>query len=227
MPAPVVISLGGSIVAPQDIDTRFLRAFRQIILDRVRRGERFILIVGGGDVSRRYQRAAKRVIRLTGEDVDWLGIHATRLNAHLLRTIFREHTHPRLITNKRKIRRTIREPIIVAAGFRPGSSTDYDAVLLARAYGAKRILNLSNIRYVYDRDPRKHPDATPQRTMTWPAFRKLVGDRWDPGAHVPFDPVASKLAAKLRLEVVIAKGTDTANLRRMLAGKSFRGTVIR
>lgn len=226
MSVPTVISLGGSVLVPEDIDTRFLKGFRRLILERVRRGERFIIIVGGGRVSREYQKAARRVIRLTREDLDWLGIHATRLNAHLLRTLFRGFAHPRLITSKRKIRRGIREPIIVAAGFRPGSSTDYDAVLLARAYGAKRILNLSNVRYVYDRDPRKDPKAKRYRTIDWARFRALVGNRWDPGAHVPFDPVASKLAQALRLTVIVCEGKELSNVRRILQGKAFRGTTV-
>ncbi len=214
------------MVIPNDLDVRFLRKFRALILRHVGAGQRFIIIVGGGKVARRYQAAAKTIATLTRDDLDWLGIHATRLNAHLLRTLFREHAYPQLITDRRKINPHIRSRIIVAAGFKPGCSTDYDAVLLAKAYKAKTILNLSNIDWVYDADPRTHRYAKPLLTATWRDFQKLVGTRWDPGANVPFDPVASKWAARWKMRVVITRGTDFKNLQRLIAGRPGKGTVI-
>ena len=95
----VIISLGGSIIIPDEVDVRFLRRFRELVLKHARAGKRFIIIAGGGMVCRRYQAAAAKITRLTAEDLDWLGIHATRFNAHLLRTIFRGHAHRRVIKN--------------------------------------------------------------------------------------------------------------------------------
>ena len=211
---------------PEQLDVRFLKRFASLITTYVRAGRRFIIIVGGGKIARHYQAAAKRVTKLTREDLDWLGIHATRLNAHLLRTVFRTYAYSRIITNRRKIHPRVRQPIVIAAGFTPGSSTDYNAVLLARAYKATTILNLSNIDWVYDADPRTHAHAKPLQTMTWKAFQKLVGTTWDPGANVPFDPVASRWAARWKMRVIITRGTDFANLRKLLDDRAARGTVI-
>ncbi|NTU99420.1 UMP kinase, partial [Candidatus Falkowbacteria bacterium] len=83
-----IISLGGSLIVPDQIDTAFLKAFKKLLESRIKEGERFILISGGGRTARNYQQAAKSVAKLHDDDVDWLGIHATRINAHLLRTIF-------------------------------------------------------------------------------------------------------------------------------------------
>ena len=223
---PIVISLGGSLVVPEEIQVGFLQMFQQLIEQQLRRGQRFILIVGGGRTARRYQQAAKRITKLTPDDLDWLGIHATRLNAHLLRTIFRRHAYPQIITDRKKINPKIRSKIIIAAGFKPGSSTDYDAVLLAKAYGAQTILNLSNVDWVYDADPRTHPNAKPIPHMTWKTLVKLVGTRWDPGAHVPFDPVASKWASRWGMRVIITRGSDIANLRKLFTNRPAKGTVI-
>ena len=223
---PIVISLGGSLVVPEEIQVDFLRAFQKLIEQQLRRGQRFILIIGGGRTARRYQQAARAITKLTAEDLDWLGIHATRLNAHLLRTMFRKHAYPQIITDRKKIHPNIRSKIIVAAGFKPGSSTDYDAVLLAKAYKAKTILNLSNVDWVYSADPRTHKHAKPIRSMTWQTLVKLVGTRWDPGAHVPFDPVASKWAARWGMRVIITRGNDLTNLRKIFFGKKAKGTII-
>jgi uridylate kinase len=222
----VIISLGGSIIVPDDVDVAFLKRFRGLVLKHVRAGKRFIIIAGGGMVCRRYQAAAAKIAKLTKEDLDWLGIHSTRFNAHLLRTIFRDYAHPKVIKNPtEKVR--FREKILIGAGWKPGCSTDYDAVIMARNFKAKRLANLSNINYVYDKDPKYHRGARPIKEMSWSAFRKIVGNKWDPGANLPFDPVASREAQKLGLEVAIVNGRDLKNLDRYLSGKSFRGTVIK
>ena len=220
-----IISLGGSLIVPEQIDTNFLRSFKSVIEDGVKQGDKFLIITGGGRTSRKYSEAAKALHCLNPTDLDWLGIHSTRLNAHLLRTVFRKHAHPRIITNP-KLKEGASEPIIIAAGYRPGWSTDYVSVLLAKKYGVKTILNLSNIDYVYDKDPRKHKSAIKIKNISWKDFRKIVGDKWDPGLNAPFDPVASRLAEKLKLTVVIMNGKNTENLKNLLSGKPFVGTVI-
>lgn len=223
---PIVISLGGSLVVPDKIDSAFLKKFYSLIVERIHAGDRFIIIVGGGKTARRYQRAARDVTNLTDIDVDWLGIHSTRLNAHLLRTIFRRYAYLRLITKKQDINPRIRKPVIIGAGFKPGSSTDYRAVQLAHAYHAKTILNLSNIDWVYTKDPKKYKTAKKISNMSWKEFRKMFGTTWDPGSNVPFDPVASRWAQKWKLRVVITRGTDMKNVKRIIENKPARGTVI-
>lgn len=222
----VVISLGGSIIAPPSgIDTAFLKAFRRLLLTRVQSGTRFILICGGGTTARMYQQAARAVVALTRDDLDWIGIHATRLNGHLLRTLFRDVAHRTMVKDPtRKI--SWKEPVLIAAGWKPGASTDYDAVLMARQYKASVVVNLSNISLLCDRDPKKYPDAKPIRSINWKDFRKIVGSTWEPGANLPFDPIASKVAEKLHLRVILANGRDLKNLNKILAGKKFVGTVI-
>jgi uridylate kinase len=222
----IVISLGGSLVVPDQINVTFLKKFRSLILSRVRRGERFIIIVGGGKIACRFQSAANKITKLQLDDIDWLGIHATRLNAHLLRTLFRDVAHPQLITAKEKMNSRITAPVVIAAGFRPGSSTDYCAVLLAHAFDAKRILNLSNIDWAYTKDPKKHKDAKLIKEISWKAFRKIVGNTWNPGANVPFDPVASRWAQRYGMTVVITRGTDIANLSKLFSGRKAKGTVV-
>ncbi len=222
----VVISLGGSLIAPKEgIDVAFLRKFSALVRKHVKKGKRFVLICGGGVTARQYQQAARKVTRLTRDDLDWLGIHATRLNAHLIRTVLRTLAHPRIITDPHEDMPS-RRPVIIGAGWRPGCSTDYDAVLLAERYGAGTVINLSNIPYVYDKDPRTNPDAVAFPRLTWKDYRRRFGTRWDPGLSSPFDPVASKEAEKQKLRVIIAEGRDLSNLDRMLTGKPFKGTVV-
>lgn len=223
---PVIISLGGSLIVPKaGIDTAFLRRFKAFIAKRVSKGERFVLICGGGATARQYQKAAKAVGHLSREDVDWIGIHSTRLNAHLLRTVFQRLAHMTVIKNPLAPPR-FREPVLIAAGWKPGWSTDYCATLLASSLGATTVLNLSDIDHVYSADPRKDPKARPLEYIGWKAFRRMVGNRWDPGANVPFDPVAAKMAERIGLEVKMIEGRSLEEVGKALDGKPFKGTVI-
>ncbi len=222
----IILSLGGSIIVPDQIDTKYLRAFKAFIEKEVKNGHRLIIVAGGGSTARKYRDAGQAIVKkMPVDDLDWLGIHATRLNAHLLRTIFRGLAHPRIITNPHEAE-DIAEPIIIGAGYRPGFSTDYDAVHLARAYGASQVFNLSNIDYVYTKNP-KLKGAKKIEEISWSNFRKIVGNKWDPGLHAPFDPIASKFAQQFKLEVVVLNGKNLKNLANALAGRKFIGTIIK
>ncbi len=229
---PTVISLGGSLIVPDKINWKFLKEFRKLIISRIKKGEKFIIVTGGGGTAREYQNAASKITNLTNDDRDWIGIHTTRLNAHLIKTIFRNYAHPRINKNPRTkenldVHFKKGEGIMVAAGWRPGWSTDYVATILAERLKAKRLLNLSNVKYVCDKDPNKFKDAKKFENMTWKKFRKLVGNKWEPGANTPFDPVASKHAQEIGLEIVIAEGRNIKNLANILDGKKSIGTIIR
>lgn len=222
----VILSLGGSIIVPNGgVNLSFLKKFNQFIRQKVAAGWRFFIVTGGGSTARHYQNAAREVGALTREDVDWLGIHATRLNAHLVRSIFRDLSHIRIIKDPSDAEITT-EPVVVAAGWKPGWSTDYIATTLAKEHKIKTLINMSNITMVYDKDPKKYPEAKPLEKINWHKFRQIVGDKWDPGLNVPFDPVASKLAEEIKLKVVILNGEDLENLENFFSGKKFVGTVI-
>lgn len=228
MEKTIIISLGGSLIVPEEIDWEFVKEFKKVIEDEIEKGYRFIIITGGGKTARKYIEAGANIDDIDAEDKDWLGIHATRMNAHFIRTVFRKHAHPTINKNPHNIDqfKKANESILVAAGYRPGNSTDYIAVLLAKQLGVKKIANLSNIDYVCDKDPRTNPDAKQIKEIDWASFQKIVGDSWDPGANVPFDPVASKLAAKQGIEVTILNGKKLQNFKQYLDGEQFDGTVI-
>lgn len=225
----IIISLGGSLIVPDEIDWRFVKNFKKIIEKYIRKKYKFIIITGGGKICRKYQESASKITNLTDDDRDWIGIHATRMNAHFIRTVFRKCAHPRINKNPHGLEDfyNFKEPILVAAGWRPGFSTDYDAAVIAKYFGIRQIINISNINYVFDKDPKKYKDAKPIKSISWKNFRKMVGSKWSPGLNMPFDPIASKLATESKLEVVIINGKKLNNLDNYLKGKSFVGTRIK
>ncbi|HEY9053505.1 MAG TPA: UMP kinase [Rectinemataceae bacterium] len=229
-----VISLGGSIVSPPSgPDAVYLSDFRNLVEGWLGSdpSRRLILVVGGGGPARAYQGALREFARLrsmpppSDEALDRVGIAATKINAQLVAAameglcidpVVEDPSAPISFTGK----------ILVASGWKPGFSSDYDAVYLGERFGAKTVLNLSNIAKVYTADPKLDRDARPLDEISWAEFRALVGEAWTPGANLPFDPIASARAEEAGMRVICASGKDLPNLLRILNGESFTGTLI-
>jgi len=223
----IVMSVGGSLIVPDQIDTNFLSNLKKFITTETANGRRFIIIAGGGRTARRYQDAAAAVSEMQNEDLDWLGLHATRLNGHLLLTIFRDLAHPVMITNPDEVLDIPKSAqLIIAAGYRPGSSTDLRAIQIADRVGAKKVINLSNTDYVYTDNPKTNPEATKIEEINWSEFRKLIPEEWGPGLSSPFDPVAAREAEKLEIEVAQINGAHLSEMVKYLHDEEFIGTRI-
>lgn len=233
MPEPYketfILKLGGSLIYPNGgLDTDYIKKFYEFVRQQVaENNRRFFIIIGGGLLSRHYRDAGAKITghELTSDDLDWLGIHATRLNAHLFRTIFRDLAHPVIIDHYDHILKP-QEPIIIASGWKPGWSTDYDSVILAEDYNVGKIIKISNVSHIFDKDPNKYPDARAYEKISWEEYRRMFEEKWVPGTHSPFDPVAAKMAANLKLKIYYVDGKDFINVEKAIKGDKFEGTII-
>jgi uridylate kinase len=223
-----VVSLGGSIVAPGGVDEEYLAQFVSLVNRLLSEDDarRFIFVVGGGGPARSWQRAYRNLAPAAADDeADWIGIMATRLNAQLIKALMGNWCRQPVVTDPSQVG-PLTGRVLVAAGWKPGFSSDYDAVVLAERFNAPVVINLSNIDQVYTDDPRRNPEAKPIESIGWEDFIRMVGDEWTPGKNVPFDPVASRRAAKLGLRVLCAAGKNLDNLEKLLRGEAFLGTTI-
>jgi uridylate kinase len=223
-----VISLGGSIVAPDKADEEYLRDFLALVNRLLTEdGKRcFIFVVGGGGPARSWQGAYRNILPGgSDEEADWIGVMATRLNAQLIKALMGPWCQAPVVTDPSQAG-PLTGRVLVAAGWKPGFSSDYDAVILAERFQAPLVINLSNIDRVYTGDPRKNPGAKPLDRISWEDFRAITGEEWKPGKNVPFDPVASRHAARIGLKVICAGGRDLPNLEKILRGEEFLGTTI-
>lgn len=222
-----VISLGGSIVVPKanEVDKDFLIKFRKLILNYLKKKWRFIITVGGGKINKHYNEVARSIAKVRDIELDLLGIAVTKLNAELLRIIFSNYAYSKVIADPRTKIKT-KKPIIIGSGWKPGCSTDKDAVLWAKNFKVKIVVNLSNIDYIYNKDPNKFSDAKPLEKLTWQEYKKIIGNKWKPRMNAPFDPIASQIAQKLGLKVVFLNGRNLENVKNFFDGKKFIGTII-
>lgn len=225
----VVVSVGGSLIVPKNgIDVAFLNSFKKTLIELEEKEMRFVIVCGGGKTARDYQNACREADPKTSDfDLDLIGIEATKLNAYLMSMIFGDVTDQEIINDPTRNFFT-NENIVIASGWKPGCSTDYDAVLLALSVGAKKIINLSNINSVYDRDPKYDPKAKRLREISWDEYIKLIPEKWIPGLSTPFDPVASKEARKQGMEVFITNGNRLEDMKSYIESGFFSsGTIIK
>jgi len=210
----VVLSVGGSLINPGKIDVKFLKSLRSLIKSK---SAQFFIVCGGGRPAREYMSAASS-LGVSSDSRDDVGISATLLNAELVRAVL-------------GAKKVLQEPkkssdrIIVAGGWKTGGSTDVDAVLWAKKNGVNEIINCTNVDFVYNKDPKKF-GAKPFNWLSWNAYLGLISKTFVSGMHAPFDPVASRLAKKFKMKVIVLSGRNIPNLSRCIDGKQFVGTVI-
>ncbi len=216
----IVISLGGSVLVQDKINVKIIKDLRKIVL---KSKNKFIIVPGGGKVARKYINAVKKLSKIRKDDADWIGIHATRLNAQLLKIAFYNVAAKKIAKNPTK--KIPFKKVLIGSGWKPGASTDYDAVLLARTYGANVVVNITNVEQLYDKNPLIYKGAKPIKKCSWKEFMKLVPKKFESGANLPFDPVAAREAKRLKLKVIML-GPNLNNLEKFLGGKKFLGSVI-
>lgn len=220
-----MVSLGGSLIAPDTVDVAFVRGIRDAMRE-LSAQSRFVLVCGGGAIARRYQTAyrASAGESAHADAADWVGIAATRLNAELIKHALGDLAPDEVVYDP-SVSPRFTGRVLVAAGWKPGFSHDYDAVLLAEQLGARVMLKLSNLAQVYDGDPKHDGNARPLERMSWGQMSTLMGREWAPGSNLPFDPIATRRAAELGLTLLVA-GSDLQNFRRILAAQEFTGTTV-
>ena len=221
----IVLSLGGSIAVPDKVDTEYLKKFRQVVSEFIDKYQ-FYIIVGGGALARQYQAAARELGVDSPEILDLIGIRATRLNAEVVKAGFADMAENQLINTEEEILPHDKS-VIIGAGTLPGWSTDYVAVTLAEKLGVKTMLNLTNMDYVFDKNPKEFTDAVPLPKITWPEMWNIIGTEWTPGANIPFDQPATARAEKNGMTVIMMNGKNIENLRKFLSGEYFIGSTIK
>jgi len=221
-----VISLGGSVLVPDRINIKLLKEFCSLIRREVKKGNKFVIIVGGGGLCREFQAAAKKVSNATANDRDWIGITTTHLNAELLRACLSDIAKPDVLTEPSKTGKFGKHSVVVGGGWKPGWSTDFVAMRAAVDFKINKVINLGKPHYVFTADPSKYKSAKPILELSWARYFKIIPSKWTPGLSTPFDPIASRLAKNHKKQVIVADGRNLKNFKNILLGKKFKGTTI-
>lgn len=227
-----ILALGGSLITQEDGSPNggFLPHFRHLIEDKVREGEVFIIVCGGGQRAREDKDLALQVNpQATQERLDEIGIRDTWVNAAILQAIFGEQASPETINEltSEKVDFNLYK-IFFAAGSTAGHSTDTVAIKIAQKLGVKEVLKLTNVDQIYTADPKTDPGARPLIKTTWEELKRLgiVPDKWKPGLHSPAEPGAYEAALIGGIRMVLVRGDNLPNFKNLLEGGPFVGTTI-
>ncbi|MFX0122509.1 MAG: UMP kinase [Candidatus Hodarchaeota archaeon] len=223
MKSLVTISLGGSIINPGEIDNQFLTEF-SIVIKKLVHQYKFMIVCGGGKVARQYIKGLPE--GLTEGERDYMGIAATWLNAQLLTYYFKGLCSPILPTTVKELTEHIHSHDIgVSGGFLPAIKTDEDAAILADLFGSPILVNVTNVDGIYDKDPRKFPDAKKYNELTYKQFYGIVSPLpLGAGSNAPFTLIAAKICERTNMRIIISP-KNAEKIKEAIQGKNV-GTVI-
>lgn len=226
----VSLVLGGSILAPPDLDPAFLGE----LADRLAtwsKGRQLFVVVGGGNPARNYIQAA-RASGVAEDLLDRIGIQATRLNAQTLACILRRKGVNVNLEIPHSVAQALRmgtqHDLVVMGGTVPGHSTDYVAVELAVDGKCVRFVNATNVDGVYTRDPNKHKDAQRKPRLNFEDLLAIIEEREWTAAGAPgvIDGPSTVLLATKGITTCVADGRNLDNLGKAIAGQEFHGSLI-
>ncbi len=223
-----VVAFGGSILAPDDPDPRFL-ARVAAALDGLARTERLFVVVGGGAAARQAIRVARQD-GVAEDRLDRIGIQATRLNAQSLLAFLDAAgvPCPDDVPQSCDEAANVETRVVVMGGTTPGHSTDYVGAELAKRVGAARLVVATNVPAVFTADPRHDASARPLAKCGYGELAMIVGPaEWkEAGQAGVVDPMAVALLAESAIQTCVVDGTDLDNLVAAASGKPFQGTVV-
>ncbi|MEM4330886.1 MAG: UMP kinase [Candidatus Pacearchaeota archaeon] len=222
----IVISLGGSLIVPEEINIDFLRNFKEVInknLDKFK----FVIVCGGGSVARKYIQALKEEKR--DEYLQSLiGISITRLNARFLSYFFGFDSPYGIPHSIKEVDNLLKRRDIVFCGalkYAPKQTSDSAAAKLAKFFKTT-FINLTNVDGIFDKDPKKYPNAKFIPKISFSSLYKILKKiEYSPGVHTPLDLSAFKLIKKYKIKTFIL-GKNLSNLDNLLNDREFRGTRI-
>ena len=222
----IVLSLGGSLIIPDEINMKYLRDFKKIIFKNIK-NYKFIVVCGGGSIARKYI-SALREVGMNETFQSFAGISATRMNARFMSYFFRQNQERGIPHKMRELKRYVKKFDVVFCGaleYKPHQTSDSTAAEIANAFRCF-FINLTDVPGLYDKNPKEHKDAKFIPEISWKDFNKIVDKiKFKPGQHFVLDQTASKMIMKNRIKTYIL-GKDMKQLDNLLNGKKFKGTII-
>lgn len=192
-------------------------------------GVQVVIVVGGGNIFRGIQGSEKGIERATG---DYMGMLATVINALALQdALEKKGVLTRVLSaitmtaiaepfiRRRAIRHLEKGRVVIfAAGTgNPFFSTDTAAALRANEMGVEAVLKATKVDGIYDKDPKKYPNAKRYDRIT---FAEALEKRLK-----VMDAAAFALCQDNKMPIIVFDFFQPHNLLRVVTGEPV-GTVV-
>lgn len=222
----IVLSLGGSLIIPDQVDSSFLKKFKKMILSHTHK-YKFVIVCGGGSLARKYIGAIKEN-GLNEKFQSLAGISATRANARFMSYFFAMDPEFGIPHTLETLHRYIKKDDIVFCGaleYKPRQTSDSTASEIA-THLKTIFINITNVSGLYTKNPKEHKDAKFIPKITWAGLWKMSNkNKYKPGQHFVIDQTASKIIMEHKIPTYII-GKDLKQLDNILHGKRFKGTLV-
>lgn len=220
----ILLKLSGKIVNPESPE--LIERYVQVIKRAVDSGRRIAVVVGGGQQARTYIRCA-RALGLNNAQADMIGIEVARINALLLAYALGDYAYvpiPRSIEDVQRAWSTGK--VVVVGGLQPGQSTAAVAAVVAETLGIRRMLYATDVDGVYDKDPKRFPDAKRFDSISIDVLEQVMSQRFEAGGYELLDPIAVQVIKRSCIEVVVFNGFDSGNFEKILSGEVVGTKII-
>ncbi len=222
----IVLSLGGSLIIPQDINVKYLKEFKKVILKNTDK-HKFVIVCGGGSIARKYIHAL-RGIGMKEDFQSFAGISATRMNARFMSYFFNQDQERGIPHKMEELKDYIKKFDVIFCGaleYKPHQTSDSTSAEIAKIFRTI-FINLTDVAGLHDKNPKEHKDAKFIPKISWKNFNRLVNKiKFRPGQHFVLDQTASKIIMRNKIITYIL-GEDMTQLDNLLKNKKFKGTVI-
>lgn len=220
------MSLGGSQIIPDEVYYRYLSDFKKVV-QKHKNKYKFIVVCGGGSLARKYISAIKKAGK-SQKFQSLSGISATRTNARFMNYFFGINPTQGIPQSIDRIKKYLNKLDIIfcgALGYKPEQTSDSTASEIAKEFNAE-FVNLTNVKGLYDKNPKKSKNAKLIREISWKEFDEKAKElEYKPGQHFVLDQSASEIIKKQKIPTYIIK--SPSDLDKFLKGEKFTGTTIR
>ena len=221
----IVVRIGGSVVA-NPINTELMSKYADIIKAVKQQGHEVAVVLGGGALAREFIGIAKN-LGLDMNAQDEIAISCSRLFAQLFLKKLGDATCNKVAITLDDAAQCLSEgKVVVMGGLKPGITTDTVTALVAERINAELLVKGTDQNGVYDKDPRKHPNAVKLDRLSIEDLAKVFEhNEHKAGIHQIIDPEAIKVLMRKRLKIIVVNGFVPENMLAAINGENV-GTVI-
>jgi uridylate kinase len=222
----IVLSLGGSLIIPEEVNLSYLNEFKKAILKNIKK-HKFVIVCGGGSVARKYISALRK-IGTTEKLQSFSGISATRMNARFMNYFFNLNPEEGIPHTLDLLRKYISKQDVVFCGaleYKPDQTSDSTAAQIASSLKCS-FINLTDVPGLHDKNPKEYNDAKLIPKISWGDFNRIIEKiKFKPGQHFVLDQNAARIIMKNKITTYII-GKNMNEFNNLLKGKKFKGTII-
>ena len=229
----IVIKIGGSLLFTKDknINTKKIHEFSKIIKDQPDFGK-LVIVCGGGMIARDYISAV-RSFKGNESLCDTFGIELSRINSKLMVASLQDIAYPQVPRSIEELSTAILfNKVIVMGGLQPGQSTTSVALEVAEFINADELIILTDVKGIYDKDPKKFDDAKLFNQLNYDELQRIIlksteNDQAAAGEYRIFDAVSLQILKRSKIKVLITSGKEMNEFKKVWQGKKdIIGTVI-